>query len=395
MRTIALFAASLLLVATASAQMQAPGHTIWHSDLELAKQHARQTGQLVLVHFWAPWCAPCKELESSVFAQPGFEQALSSICVPVKLNVDEHAAVVAQYRITQIPADVLITPDGQVVDQMQSPATLVEYLTRVKQVALQRTAGANPYAAMPAAAAAGYAAGTMAGQPAAPAGYAPPAQQQPLAPPAQQYVPPQQQMAAAPPYGAPESQMMGQPPAGVAPHQQPAPGAMPPAATNPYAMPGAAATAAAMTPPDAMAPPMNNYGAAPPAQPPASPAMPPAAPPQPAPVGMDGYCPVTLCELHQWTPGNPAWGVQYRGRTYLFASEEAKQKFWQNPDRFAPIASGMDPVLAIDHHQDVPGQRACGVFFEDRVYLFANEQSLAVFKQNPDRYATEILQARR
>lgn len=116
---------------------------------------------------------------------------------------------------------------------------------------------------------------------------------------------------------------------------------------------------------------------------------------QPAPFGLDGYCPVTLCELHQWTQGNPEWGVQYRGRTYLFATAEAKQKFWQNPDRYAPVASGVDPVMAVDARQEVPGQRAHGVFFEDRIYLFANEQSLETFKQNPDRYSAEILQARR
>ena len=54
-----------------------------------------------------------------------------------------------------------------------------------------------------------------------------------------------------------------------------------------------------------------------------------------------------------------------------------------------------DPVLAIEQGRDVPGQRAHGVFFENRIYLFADEASLDKFRQAPDRYAAEIVQARR
>jgi YHS domain-containing protein/thiol-disulfide isomerase/thioredoxin len=372
MRTFSLFVVWAALVLPASAQQ--PPASVWHTDFELAKRHAQQTGQLVLVHFWAPWCAPCKELEHTVFGQPGFEQALSSICVPVKLNVDANPAIVQHYQISQIPADILVKPDGTLVERMASPPTLVEYLTRVKQVAYNyhATNGQPAAGSMPAMTAA-YSAMPPGTNPPPPYGAGP---AMPGATPGPM---PGQPMT--PQYGQPLSVPNVDPAAAYAQQyaqpapQQPVPHYAGGIAAPPDSQPFAAAV---------------NPGTSP-----APSTPPPNAPAQNAPFGLDSYCPVTLCEQHQWTPGNPEWGVQYRGRTYLFASPEAKQKFWQNPDRYAPVASGLDPVLAIEQGQEVPGQRAHGVFFEDRIYLFANEQSLEAFKQNPDRYAAEILQARR
>src|SRR5438270_8337492 len=64
----------------------------WHNDLESAKVMAKETGRLVLVHFWTPTCGPCMALEQNVFNQPGVASALETQFVPVKLNADENTA---------------------------------------------------------------------------------------------------------------------------------------------------------------------------------------------------------------------------------------------------------------------------------------------------------------
>ena len=81
--------------------------------------------------------------------------------------------------------------------------------------------------------------------------------------------------------------------------------------------------------------------------------------------------------------GRSAFGMQHHGRTYLFAGPEEQQKFLANPDRFSPVMSGDDPVLALDQGQHVAGSRMYGVSYADHVYLFTSEQTLQMFQQNP------------
>ncbi|MEY3203773.1 MAG: hypothetical protein RLZZ21_104 [Planctomycetota bacterium] len=122
----------------------------------------------------------------------------------------------------------------------------------------------------------------------------------------------------------------------------------------------------------------------------------PAAAPQAAdpygsmPVGLEGYCPVTLAEKGQWTEGRAQWGARHRGRTYLFASEEQQRAFLADPDRYAPALSGDDPVLACDKGTSTPGQRRYGVTYQSRMYLFSTPETRSQFAANPNRYVGRV-----
>jgi len=113
------------------------------------------------------------------------------------------------------------------------------------------------------------------------------------------------------------------------------------------------------------------------------------------PFGLDGCCPVTLVEQQKWVQGDPRWGLQHRGRTYLFAGPEEQQRFWKDPDRYAPVVSGNDIVLVTEKGQAVAGMREHGVFYGNRVYLFSSEATLEKFAKNPGVYANQALEALR
>jgi protein disulfide-isomerase len=110
-------------------------------------------------------------------------------------------------------------------------------------------------------------------------------------------------------------------------------------------------------------------------------------------LALDGYCPTTLVERQQWALGDVRFGAIHRGRTYLFLGPGEVQKFMADPEKYAPVLSGNDPVAAMDNQQLVPGRREYGVYSDNRVYLFADETTRQRFEQNPKRYAAEALQA--
>lgn len=113
------------------------------------------------------------------------------------------------------------------------------------------------------------------------------------------------------------------------------------------------------------------------------------------PVGLEGYCPVTVADRGVWTEGRAQWGVRHRGRTYLFAGPEQQQAFLAAPDRYAPVLSGDDPVVVFDQGRSTPGRRAFGVTYQSRMYLFSSAETRAAFTANPDRYTSSAMLAER
>ena len=112
-----------------------------------------------------------------------------------------------------------------------------------------------------------------------------------------------------------------------------------------------------------------------------------------ASLALDGYCPVELVESKAWKVGDRRWGATHQGRTYLFTGPEQQRRFLDAPDRYSPVNSGNDVVLAMDEGQAVPGRRDHGVFYGNRIYLFASEDSLEAFSRQPARYETALQRA--
>jgi YHS domain-containing protein len=116
-------------------------------------------------------------------------------------------------------------------------------------------------------------------------------------------------------------------------------------------------------------------------------------PPGYPPLGFDGYCPVSMRQEWKWVPGDPRYGVVHRGRTYWFAGPEQQKQFLEDPDHYSPALSGLDPVMAIDHKQKVPGKREHSLDYDNLFYLFSSEATLQQFTANPERYAATVRQA--
>jgi YHS domain-containing protein len=108
------------------------------------------------------------------------------------------------------------------------------------------------------------------------------------------------------------------------------------------------------------------------------------------PLGLEGYCPVTLVEKGSWVEGRAHYGARHRGRTYLFAGADEQRAFLADPDRYAPALSGDDPVMAFDAGKSIPGQRRYGVTYQSKVYLFSSPDTRTVFTADPGKYTSRV-----
>lgn len=375
----------LMLGAAPLASGQSQG-VVWRTDLDAARAEAKQTGKLVLAHFWTESCGPCKKLEANVFAQPSVGLAISNEYIPVKINAELSPEIAQAYGVMRVPTDAVVTPDGQLVKAFVSPQTPMDYIGVVSRLAAAYKAQIGR-------------------------GYNAVAATAPVQNHLQQAT--QQQQAAAPvapAFNEAYAQLMAahSPAAAVAPTQQPV--APPQAATPPTANPYAkqASVPAAPVPvtqaPSVVQNPATQVSAAAPPQVRQSVPVTPEIPAKPEPVvaaavqlpagspplGFEGYCPVTLKAENRWAAGDVRFGAIHRGRTYLFSSAEAQRQFLTSPDTYSPVLSGADPVVAVDERRSVIGSRDFGVEYPasgGRFYLFSSEESLEKFWRDPSAYA--------
>ncbi|HEX5102377.1 MAG TPA: thioredoxin family protein [Pirellulaceae bacterium] len=443
----------LALAGLARGQDQVP----WAGDFQQACQQAAQQHKLVLLHFYSDDCPPCVRVEQNVFANPEAAQAIARNYVPLKVHVKQNPQLAARYQITRWPTDVAVTPVGLEVHRSTSPQSAEHYIELVDLIALKGGVGAGrqwaldmqqvgqatlAQAGAAAAGAAGEArqqwdqtaqqfqgAADQARGAATQWGQQAQAATQQYSQQAQDAIAQYQQQAQG------TFQQFNQQAQGAAQQFQESTqqfvDAARPSATQwkPYADPaelrgagpsagaGAFAAAAGQAAANVGSPPQTGivnpfFGAPSPAAPGGAPQQTPqsfqaefqpqqeaatqyVAASQAPPVAMEGYCPVTLIEMRKWMKADPQFGAIHRGRTYLFAGAEQQQKFLANPDAFAPVLSGYDPVRFATTGQLVDGKRGHGIFNPEdkRIYLFADEAALEQFKQSPRAYAEPAYQA--
>lgn len=84
---------------------------------------------LVLVDFWAPWCAPCRMLGPII--EEVADDAKESIKV-CKMNVDENREIPMKYGIMSIPT-VMLFKDGELAESMIGLQDKSAYLDAIQR----------------------------------------------------------------------------------------------------------------------------------------------------------------------------------------------------------------------------------------------------------------------
>ena len=104
--------------------------------------------------------------------------------------------------------------------------------------------------------------------------------------------------------------------------------------------------------------------------------------------GLKGFCPVSLREDRELVDARPEFTSTHRGQRFHFATEEARDKFEEAPSRYVPAAYGAD-VVALSRDKDVlEGTLDFAAWYKGRLYLFGSQENYDAFIAEPTLFAT-------
>jgi thiol:disulfide interchange protein DsbD len=88
----------------------------WIYSLDEALAVAESDEKLVMIDFYATWCAPCKKMDCETYTDEGLGAFINEKFVSLKVDVDR-SNVDGPYGISSIPQVVFLSPDGQEIDR--------------------------------------------------------------------------------------------------------------------------------------------------------------------------------------------------------------------------------------------------------------------------------------
>lgn len=101
---------------------------------------------------------------------------------------------------------------------------------------------------------------------------------------------------------------------------------------------------------------------------------------------MSGFCPVTILDGKEWKKGETSLSTTYDNRTYYFVNQEAKKKFDAEPAKYVPAFGGDCSVCIVNVNKRVAGSVFHSVRHKGRLYLFPQDDTKKMFKENPAKY---------
>jgi YHS domain-containing protein/thiol-disulfide isomerase/thioredoxin len=127
----ALFLSSALFARPVLASDEGPVQ--WRHEFTAAAKECQRTGRLLLIQVGASWCAPCRQMHQTTWRDSRLAQAVNAQTIPVSLDADKNAALLAQWSVTSLPTTLFVTPSGQIVQKIEGKAGAIDCLQALQR----------------------------------------------------------------------------------------------------------------------------------------------------------------------------------------------------------------------------------------------------------------------
>jgi len=107
---------------------------VWHSDFASAWKEAQELRRPLVVHFFAQWCGPCRQMDHMVLGSGDVLAQLENHCVAVKIDADQHRDLVERFHVQSLPTDIFLDPHGTVLSQSVGFQDKTTYLARLGRI---------------------------------------------------------------------------------------------------------------------------------------------------------------------------------------------------------------------------------------------------------------------
>lgn len=107
----------------------------WLSSFDDARKLATEQQVLLIVHFEASWCGPCRQMEANVLNRPPVLQQLTRYFVGVRIDADRNSDLISKFGIASLPTEIILNTDGKEVARFTGIASLDSYVNRLHSAA--------------------------------------------------------------------------------------------------------------------------------------------------------------------------------------------------------------------------------------------------------------------
>jgi len=111
----------------------------WIESLDDAQRMAATNNVPMLLHFDASWCGACRRMEKQVLHDTAVQAFLGKRVIGVRVDADRHRDLIDRYRVSTLPTEIVIAPDGTEGARFVGAISLQAYLSRLESIAGQAT----------------------------------------------------------------------------------------------------------------------------------------------------------------------------------------------------------------------------------------------------------------